>query len=624
MTSLLGRAAESRESALGRRLGSVRLMRLHDVVALGAAWAGSAAWVWARLDQGWVPHDDGAFGQSALRVLHGQLPHREFAELYTGGLTFVDAGAMWVFGEDLVSLRYPLFGVFLLLVPAAYYIARRFAPPWIAALTVAGVVTWSIPVYPAAMPSWYLLVFSVCGAACLVRWRETERARWLFACGLLAGLAITFKIVGVYLVAAVLLFLLVVHRRQARRLRIDVAGALGALGAAGLTASVLGSRYGISEVLEFVVPIAAVLAAMIAIRRRSPVPAVAAAGSLVRSFLVLGAGVSLPVAALAAPYLVAGATGDLVEGVFVSPQSRRDVAYSAVPAIDVVPAIVLVGLVVLAWRARPELRRRLDYALAAFVGLVVVLAGSQPGAYRLGFAIVHGLLPVAVVLGAAALVRGRWEGDRRRQELVFLLTGLVALTALVQFPFGAVVYYFYAAPLVVLLSLALQSDAGKARVLSVVLLGAIAVFGAAYLDRMSIYDLHRGKRFVEDPQAVILDPDRASIRVYPWHAINTREVVRLLELHSSGRYTYAGPDLPQMYFLADLENPTRSLFDFLDLSNSARGDNLIRTLRQKHVTAVAISHDIQLSDPLEPATIRALRAMYPHQQRVDVVEVRWR
>ena len=45
------------------------------------------------------------------------------------------------------------------------------------------------------------------------------------------------------------------------------------------------------------------------------------------------------------------------------------------------------------------------------------------------------------------------------------------------------------------------------------------------------------------------------------------------------RYIFAGPDTPEIYALTGLRNPTRSLFDYLDPSNSARGEHLLRRSR---------------------------------------------
>src|SRR4051812_9164667 len=76
----------------------------------------SAAYAGFYLKRGWVPHDEGAFALSAERVLQGELPHRDFDEIYTGGLAFVNAGAMRAFGMTLVAMRYPLLITFLLWV----------------------------------------------------------------------------------------------------------------------------------------------------------------------------------------------------------------------------------------------------------------------------------------------------------------------------------------------------------------------------------------------------------------------------------------------------------------------------------------------------------------------------
>src|SRR3954464_8499212 len=74
----------------------------------------SAAYAAFYLNRGWIPHDDGAFALSAQRVMRGELPHRDFQEIYTGGLAFLHAGAMRIFGDRLVVMRYPLFALFVL------------------------------------------------------------------------------------------------------------------------------------------------------------------------------------------------------------------------------------------------------------------------------------------------------------------------------------------------------------------------------------------------------------------------------------------------------------------------------------------------------------------------------
>ena len=60
-------------------------------------WVLSVAYAAVNLKHGWIPHDEGFFAQSADRVLNGELPHRDFDEVYTGGLTFANALSFRVF-----------------------------------------------------------------------------------------------------------------------------------------------------------------------------------------------------------------------------------------------------------------------------------------------------------------------------------------------------------------------------------------------------------------------------------------------------------------------------------------------------------------------------------------------
>jgi hypothetical protein len=92
-------------------------------------WLLSALYLGANLNRGWVDHDEGTLGQSAERVLNGELPHRDFDDPYTGGLAYIDAHIFRLFGINLLSLRLLLFGVFLAWVPAVYAIAREFLTP---------------------------------------------------------------------------------------------------------------------------------------------------------------------------------------------------------------------------------------------------------------------------------------------------------------------------------------------------------------------------------------------------------------------------------------------------------------------------------------------------------------
>jgi hypothetical protein len=77
-------------------------------LALFIVWAISIGYMATHLKRGWVPHDERTLGQSAERALHGKLPHRDFDDLYSGGLAYLDAPAFRELGTNVASLRIAL------------------------------------------------------------------------------------------------------------------------------------------------------------------------------------------------------------------------------------------------------------------------------------------------------------------------------------------------------------------------------------------------------------------------------------------------------------------------------------------------------------------------------------
>ena len=146
-------------------------------IILVLLWLGSCAFLALHLNQGWVAGDEGYFSESATRILDGQLPHRDFIEVYTGGLAFLNAGVFAVFGENLVWMRLPLFAVFVAYIPCVYAVSRRFVPRLPSALVAAlrgrvgpGHLSSSAHVVVPAF-------FSVFGALALLKYLETDRAQ---------------------------------------------------------------------------------------------------------------------------------------------------------------------------------------------------------------------------------------------------------------------------------------------------------------------------------------------------------------------------------------------------------------------------------------------------------------
>ena len=87
-TNLVLPGARGTGAAPAGRLASSTPLRL---AALVVVWLASALYVFQHLPMNWPPSDEGMLAQSAEHVLRGETPLRDFAEVYTGGLSHLHA-----------------------------------------------------------------------------------------------------------------------------------------------------------------------------------------------------------------------------------------------------------------------------------------------------------------------------------------------------------------------------------------------------------------------------------------------------------------------------------------------------------------------------------------------------
>lgn len=619
--------------------------RRQSLLWLAFVWVISAALLVTRIDRGWVAHDEGTIAHPAERVLAGELPHRDFDDVYTGGLAYLNAAAMRAFGLDLRSPRILLVAAFLLCVPVFYYAATRFGSPPAAAIVTLLAVVWSVPNYLAAMPSWYNVIFGILGIAALLRFVETDRRRWLLAAGLCGGLSFLIKLVGLYFVAGALLFLVLREQHDsaaaARERSGEPVGAASALlypafVAASLVAFVvavgvlISAGPGIDIRIHFLVPGAAVAAALLWSERtlglgRAGVGSAERFARLLRLAAPFVAGVVIPVVIFLAPYVASGAVGDLVHGVFVAPSRRLSSAtFMPLSWQGGLPTLVLAGLVVAArWSGA---RRAQVLAIGvAIVGLVaVVLSATEPSVYRMLFRSVV-LLPVIAVVGGAALVAGLGRRSGVRRQRVMVVAAAMATFTLIQFPFSAPIYFCYVTPLLALLALALISELEMP---SLALPGAVAatlvVFGVTRVNPGYIWSI--GALYAPYQPLAALEIERAGgVRVPESSSRDYTRLVAVLREHAAGpdAYVYAAPDAPEVYFLTGLRNPTRTLYDFFD-DPAERTARVLRALRERDVRVVAINREPGFSAPVEGELRAALERDYPIGGFVGRFEVRWR
>jgi hypothetical protein len=594
----------------------------------------SAVYVAWHLGRGWIAHDEGALGQSAERLLLGELPHRDFDELYTGGLTWANAAAFRLFGTTLFAMRIVLFAVFLAWVPAVFYLASRLVRPLAAAGVTLLCVAWTLPNYPAPLPSWYNLFLTVFGLAGLFRWLEDRRSRWLVLAGAMGGLSLLVKVVGLYFVAGAMLFFVFQSHEQSRA----AAGAVARRGTAYAlfaTASLLAfcaallltirGQVHAGEVVQFVLPGVVVAGFLVRNEWTQPAgPSGARFAALARLLVPFLAGFAIPLVLFLLPFAAGGGIGALLNGVFVLPAKR--VGTASYPMLPPWSMLALAPAWLLFAYGRRMAARMNRWHVA---GLVVVLAaylvatGRVPLMYRLVWYAARGALPPLVLAAVVLLSKARpadTESALRRSRIMLLL-GVSAVFTLVQFPFSVPIYFCYVAPLVALLAVALLPRARPmAPAVPAALVAFLIAFAVFRVNTSTLFGM--GVLYQPYPPTAALRLPRGGLDVPARDAEMYRVAVRVLQQHARGGYTWASPDCPEIYFLSGLRNPTRSLFDFFD-DETGRTPRILATLERHGVTAVALNADPQFTAGIPADLVAELERRYPFGTNVGKFQIRW-
>jgi hypothetical protein len=623
MMALVGDRTRTRPSRPRRRRG---VSRIELTVARGSAirrlsqrtwvlcivWLLSAAYLFQSRRAVFYPLDEGLLAESAARVLGGELPHRDFVEVYTGGLSAIDAVAFRVWGANLLALRDLLCLAAVLWVPVLYAIATRVASPVSAGLAVLAAVAWSVPYYPLGMPSWYVLFLTSAGTLAILQFIERGDRRWLIAAGLAAGAACAIKITGLYFIAAALLIFVYLEQTMTET---DGAGSsaytclIVAGGCAYLAAVTLLVRsQGIDALVTYALPNAAAIGLLMwreyagphaDARRR-----IAVYAGLLGPFLV---GVAVPLAVLLAPYVRAGAVGALVTGVFVTPMKRIAVMYA--PPFPVATTLAAIPVAAALGLFSRSTRVRWTVAILAIIALIasgVIAPYTDPLAVmsRLVRDGLRGLVPVVAVAGAAVIA------GRRGSPALAVLLFVLATGWLIMFPFAHDVYFHYAAPLLVLTVLALARP-GRASAFVGALVLAYAV--AQHTLGIAVPAWHM----------VPLNIARGGPLVAPRTNAMYERLVSVVHAHARGGYIYATPDSPDVYFLTGYANPTPTLYEAFDPPGD-RARAIPPLLDARGVTVAVIARQRYVSGPIAADLAAALDRQFPQADTVGWYVVRWR
>jgi hypothetical protein len=600
-----------------------RILVLVTVMTIAGIYVG------VHIGKGWVPADDGALSQSALRVLQGQLPHRDFGEIYTGGLSFIHALAFRAFGVNLMSLRICVFLFFLAWLPAVYYIALRFTSPVAAGAITLLAVAWSYPNYPAAMPSWYNLFFATFGAAALLFYLEVRTRRWLFVAGVCGGLSILVKVIGAYYIAGGLLFLAFLEQSESATQSSEGDSRNGSwtyrmfsIGSLLLFMTmllmVLRARLGPAELYQLVLPSAAIVMLILAGERGVRAGTGDRFRAIFRVVIPFIGGLVSPIIIFLIPYARSGTAWTLLSGVTSSAISRAS-GLGVIRPLGIeklVYVLPLVGILAAAmyWE---KFQGKVVAAALGLGALVIVVRSAQ------SFDVLYGvwcsvavLTPIVVLLGAVMVLLARSPSERTKlkRQQVTLLIALAATCSLVQFPFAAAIYLSYTIPLTLLAMVAIVSTGktkrGTYALASVV--GLYLAFGVVSLVPHYIYEI---TWVIGDMQAMH-EPRAGGLKIE--EAVFFDDLARFLREHSPNGLMFAGNDCPELYFLSGLKN----------VANDDTGEppqEMLKTVQSANLKLVVLNDAPYFPGAaLQPEVRAEVMKKFPYSARFGIFEVFWK
>ncbi len=607
--------------------------RLQLVVGLAVCLV-SVALLASRLHYGFLPEDDAAFANLAERTLGGELPNVDFYDDYTGGSTYLNALALRLFGMDMVSPRIMLLIFFVPFVLTIWWLATRITSTLNAALITLASVVWSVPVYPCPFGSWYNLYFAAFGTACLVRYLETRRQRWIFFAGICGGLSFLAKICALYFISAAGLFL--IFDEQERHAQTTEAPALGSRWYSVLLSTILvlfalalvqlvRSTGTVRHYYYFVLP--GTTLALFLIGREWKLPRQAGAVRL-RAMATCGGpfllGIVVPVAIFLIPYIERHAVAKWTASLLGS--SARLYSWTLPPmpailAIVSVPSIVTLGLNA-DYKTRRS-RRAIVIALWIIAVIVLLFATGKDRPSELIWLSLMAGLPLFVVAGALLL----WKKEKTRAAMsprLMLLLSVAGMCSVIQFPYAATVYFCFAAPFVFLVLGALFETTLPGRNLPSMLAPLCALYLAFGWSAVLPSTLYLG-HFVHLPEKTSAF-SRGSGFIGPAAILEPYErAVPEVMKHAGTAPIYAGPDASEFCFLTGRKNATPIFLEFL-AGEDGRPSRILLEIDHAGVLAVVINHggEHNPSGPPTAELLAGLRARFPESKVIDRFEIRWK
>jgi hypothetical protein len=205
-----------------------------------------------------------------------------------------------------------------------------------------------------------------------------------------------------------------------------------------------------------------------------------------------------------------------------------------------------------------------------------------------------------------------------------LLTAALALCNLVRFPWTNPTYFTYVAPLELLAITAIvSSKRWSLEPVPAVFLAFSLIYAITWL-APTMYRQHSDSADLlsRTPIAPVV-PGRGGLRVLDSTAAEYGALVSLVRAEARGRFIYATPDCPEVYFLTGFRNPTRTVFDLFD-DPVNRTSRILGLLERDSVNLVVLNSRPGHSPPVPRDLAEGFAERFPQKSVIGRFTVRWR
>jgi hypothetical protein len=489
-------------------------------------------------DQQWNGYDDGAYLHVADRIVAGEVLNRDVADHHAGYVNFANALALRLFGNDAVSLRYPLAVMGVINAVLAFWLLVPAGLPYATAGSVA-TTCLSFVQFMNPTANWYGLTLTFVIAAVMAWARPGGTTRYL-ALGLLVGLVFLFRqLTGVFVAMGVLFYVLLELPQQSRGGGAWAGKALMFVMAAGLAGYLLRKTDVITFFMYGVWPLA--LLGWGVARSR------AANGDVLRLLVRLGAGAVVASLPLLAYHLYHGSLGAWFHDTVVAAAAMNTLSY--LEGFRYWRSCMLNG-------ARSVVRP--DHFVDGAVGVFWLVMPALP------------VLAGAMVTWLLWRRPGNdnWERENNWPRLAPLPV-LGVFYFLVALHFQKWLYFFFGAPVLLVGLLAMMPLAApvvrRTAVSTVLVLSLVGFVFLAGPVRAVVPG--REQPLVEAKEHRV---PRLGLQLEKSQAELYRQIVEITERETAeGDPILVAPLSPEIYYVTGRRNPTRSYNMSLDLRSPA-------------------------------------------------------